>query len=237
MPFGAKRSFSESLSPPSQSSSSDDEVTDPPLKRRFLSSPQAQEPASPIIADGGQPIYTPYYTPRSSGVGLKRAADDLDIDDDDGSSTEGERDDSSPSTYLDGHGATLYHRPPPVKRLRRGLASHLKRMGLNPADLGPSVEEQPPQAFAPPWASAFPQQQPYQPPEVEPSSVVEPGEVGPAVWLGHSRSGIGDEVRFEELSDSDGSDLEDEKAKAWRLEVWKGAQGGDGTSPAGTCRR
>ena len=235
MPFGAKRSFTESLSPPSQSSSSDDEPVDPPLKRRFLSSPQAASPNEPT-ADG-PPIFTPYYTPQSSGVGLKRAADDLEVDDDDdsGSSTEGERDGSSPTTttYVPNdaghHGATAHHhRPPPVKRLRRGLASHLKRMGLDPADLGPSVEEQPSHAYtAAPWASAFPQQQPSQPPDVEPSSVVEPGEVGPAVWLGHSRSGIGDEVRFEELDDSDGSDLEAEKTKAWRLEVWKGAHGAD----------
>lgn len=229
MPSAAKRSFSESLSPPSQSSSSDDEPVDPPLKRRFLSSPSAGSPIATTAQDGS-PIFTPYYTPRSSGVGLKRAADDLEVDDDSGSSTEGERDGSSPTTYIlndDGHGATLHHRPPPGKRMRRGLASHLKRMGLDPADLGPSVEEQPPQSFAAPWASGFPQQQqPFQPPDLEPSSVVEPGEVGPAVWLGHSRSGIGDEVRFEELSDSDGSDLEDQKAKAWRLELWKGAHGG-----------
>lgn len=218
-PTGAKRSFSQSLSPPSASSSDDDEAADPPLKRRYLSPPQPF--AIPPNTQPGMPVYQPYYTSHSSGVGVKRGADDLgvDDDDDDGSSTEGEGAASSSSNATHDGFAPPSSRPPPVKRMRRGLSSHLKRMGLNPADVGPTIEEHPTSS---PFAPAPPAWNPYAHPEVQPSSIVEPGEVGPAVWLGHSRSGLGDEVRFEELSDSDSGELEDERTRAWRLELWKG---------------
>lgn len=97
-------------------------------------------------------------------------------------------------------------------------------MGLNPDD--PSIEEQPEfqrSAHMPPWASS---NHPANPSfaHVEPSSVVEPGEVGPAVWLGHAP--VRDEVRFEELTGDGGREIEEARTKAWELEVWKGARSG-----------
>lgn len=96
-------------------------------------------------------------------------------------------------------------------------------MGLNPDD--PSIEEQPEfqrSAHMPPWATSHPANSSFA--HVEPSSVVEPGEVGPAVWLGHAP--VRDDVRFEELTEDGGREMEEARTKAWELEVWKGARSG-----------
>lgn len=116
------------------------------------------------------------------------------------------------------------------KRTKRGLSEGFNKLGIAEDLRTPLIEEEsrfidPSDVRSHPFGFAGGREQEW----LQPSSVVEPGEVGPAVWVGHApEDEAKDGIRFTVLGE-DGKEGND-KAKDWRIGVWKGKEKEGSTS-------
>ncbi|CED82921.1 hypothetical protein [Phaffia rhodozyma] len=136
-------------------------------------------------------------------------------------------------------GSSRQREQPLRKRTKRGLSEGFNQLGISEDLRTPLIEEEQPGFIHPSQQSAqqfaFPRagnlgnnigEVNNNEGDLQPSSVVEPGEVGPAVWLGHAQNDdASDGLRFTVLNE-DGNEepklSRQSNQEDWKVGVWKG---------------